>query len=243
MISRRDQCVLLVLMVLALTVSWYLTPAIDMSKRLPAKTFKNLMPKQFGDWQLVSRRTISIDLYKKTDGERTTDNPYDDTFIQNYRNDKGQVIELAIAYGGLQRQEVKIHRPDLCYYAQGYEIESAEPSRLSLKTSGRSINSHHMQVRKGQDQQIVSYWIRIGDLFSQSAWQTRLYLIQQGLLGEVPDGVLVRVSSALPINGANTGAIAARHHAFINQLMSAVHQTPIEPLLLGGKLVDKKLSI
>lgn len=238
MTNRRHQFILLVCMVIAVLLSMLLTPKIDLSKRLAADTFLTQVPEQFGDWERVPSRTMAIDLYQKTDGERTTDNPYDDTFIQSYRNSSGHIIELAIAYGALQRQEVKIHRPDLCYYAQGYEVQSLVPETFALATLKQSIAGQRMQVSSGEQQQLVSYWMRVGDLFSQNAWQTRLYLIKQGLSGNVPDGVLVRVSSVM--DGDNKRHLAAEHQSFLDALIKAVHQTPIEPLLIGSKLLDDK---
>ncbi len=231
--SRRNQIILLFCMALALFLSVQLTPKVDLTKRLPANTFSKQIPAQFGEWQRVPNRTMAIDLYQKNDGERTTDNPYDDTLIQSYRNKTGHVIQLAIAYGALQRQEVKIHRPDLCYYAQGFEVESLQPEQIKLSSVGQKVAGHKMQVKSGDDQQLVSYWMRIGDLFSQSAWQTRLYLIKEGLKGNVPDGVLVRVSSAIESSSTSKQTIAVEHQSFLDALMKAVHQTPIEALLLG----------
>jgi len=238
--SRRYQVVLLFIMLLALWLSFTLRPTVDASKRLPAETFTNEIPEQFGGWVRVPSKSIAIDLYQKMEGERTTDNPYDDTFIQSYRNEQGHVLELAIAYGALQRQEVKIHRPDLCYYAQGYEVNALLPEAFTFSSVSQTIDGQRMQVRSRGQTQLVSYWIRVGDLFSQSAWQTRLYLIQQGLLGHVPDGVLVRVSSVVEDNAADIELIAAEQQAFMNALLRVVANTPIERLLLGEKLLDSK---
>lgn len=232
--NRRNQFILFCCMTLAFFLSVQLTPTVDLSKRLPANTFLKQIPAQFGEWHRVPNRTVAIDLYQKNDGERTTDNPYDDTLMQSYRNKSGHVIQLAIAYGALQRQEVKIHRPDLCYYAQGFEIESLLPEQITLSSVGHKVAGHRMQVKSGSDQQLVSYWMRIGDIFSQSAWQTRLYLIKEGLKGNVPDGVLVRVSSTIEASSASKQMMAVEHQSFLDALMQAVHQTPIEALLLGN---------
>lgn len=238
--SRHYQYALFACMVFALLLSIQFTPEVDLSKHLPANTFKQQIPARFGEWQRVPNHTIAIDLYQKTDGERTTDNPYDDTYIQSYRNQSGHVVELAIAYGALQRQEVKIHRPDLCYYAQGYEIKSLLPDQFVLSTTTTPVAGQRMQVRSGDVQQLVSYWMRIGDLFSQNAWQTRWYLIKEGLQGNVPDGVLVRVSSVMSDSPYDTQALATLHQSFLSDLLRAVHQSPVESLLLGKGNIDRK---
>src|SRR5690606_35238716 len=46
----------------------------------------------------------------------------------------------------------------------------------------------------GSGYELVSYWIRIGNSYSDSAWKTRLAIMKEGLQGRMTDGVLVRVS-------------------------------------------------
>lgn len=232
MFNRTRQIILLATMLLSSLISIAFTPVVDQTKRLPTGTFASQIPEGFAGWQHIPSQTINIDLYQKTNGERTTDNPYDDSIIRTYQHSDGQTVQLAIAYGALQKQEVKIHRPDLCYYAQGYDVKSLENVRFSLPNDNDGVQGNKMIVQSGSTFQLVSYWIRIGSLFSQNAWQTRLYLIKEGLLGRVPDGVLVRVSSTLSTESQHHDT-ALIQQAFINDLTNAIQNKSVLKLLLG----------
>ncbi len=192
---------LFVLMLLAAYLGFAMTPTLNYVEINEAQKFINSIPKQFDDWQEVPSNQLQVDLVPKEEGERTTDNPYDDVLMRTYVNAKGQQVQLALAYGKSMRQEVKIHRPELCYYAQGFDVKS-------LLSSDFGIVSEHHQPIVGKNmlavnqnyKEAVSYWIRIGDMYSQSPWQTRFYIIKRGLVGDVVDGVLVRASVVLADN-------------------------------------------
>ena len=103
---------------------------------------------------------------------------------------------LALAWGKRQRQEVKIHRPDLCYVAQGYKIQSLRSITYSniLSPTGEPIVGNHMYAQGSRGGEAVSYWVRIGDIYSEDAFETRFHIFREGLKGRVPDGILVRAS-------------------------------------------------
>ena len=79
----------------------------------------------------------------------------------------------------------------------------------------------------------VSFWIRIGDLYSTSAWKTRAHIFTEGMQGRVVDGMLVRVSQIVPDASA---ADAARYEVQEKFLGDLVHAMPAEArhLLIGG---------
>ncbi len=68
-----------------------------------------------------------IDPGKGTADEPNMDRPYDDVLMRAYGNSQGDIVLLAVAYGRNQRQEVKIHRPDVCYTAQGFQLVERSP--------------------------------------------------------------------------------------------------------------------
>jgi len=193
---KHNQVSILLAMLVASLCAWLLKPTFYSVQHQPLPTLEQRIPKQFGQWKLVPSNTIQTDLYVKQQGERTTDNPYDDVLMRTYENAKGQQVQLAVAYGKTQRQEVKIHRPELCYYAQGFEITDIDDHIFDIRNlRNEVITGKQMRVMSGGSAQAVSYWIRIGDVYSNSAWDTRLHIIQQGLKGYILDGVLVRASS------------------------------------------------
>jgi EpsI family protein len=121
--------------------------------------------------------------------------PYDDVLMRTYGNSRGDIILLALAYGRNQQQEVKIHRPELCYTAQGFDVLSRTETDIALTgRRSRDVRGARMLVSSADRVEAISYWIRIGDIYSESAWTTRYYIFKEGLKGKRVDGMLVRVS-------------------------------------------------
>lgn len=157
--------------------------------------FDRLFPSEFGDWKEV--KTITPLVSASNPGELTFNQPYDAQIMRTFRNSQNQVIMLAVAYGQNQRQDIKVHRPEVCYSAQGWDVvELAEHDFPLTSVGGVPITGMKMKVldkRSGRTE-AVSYWVRIGDTFSQSGMTQRLHILQQGLKGKRSDGVLVRFS-------------------------------------------------
>jgi EpsI family protein len=156
------------------------------------------VPKRIGEWQVVESPLVQVGL---TTGKETDMNqPYDETVMRTYQDGKGHVIQIALAWGQRQRQEIKIHRPELCYPAQGYTVSALREATFPARTvGGQPITGKRMVTKDRNEQtQLVSYWIRIGHVYSSSAWATRLHILQEGLKGRMTDGILVRASQYVP---------------------------------------------
>jgi len=231
-IIKHHQTPMLLAMLLASLCAWLLKPSFNTDQPMTMPTLEQRIPKQFGQWKEVPSSTIQTDLYVKQQGERTTDNPYDDVLMRTYQNANGQQVQLAVAYGKTQRQEVKIHRPELCYYAQGFEITDIKDHVFDVKNlRNQPIIGKQMRVISDGSQQAISYWIRIGDLYSNSAWDTRLHIIQQGLKGHILDGVLVRASSQI----VNDDAVSEQfelNETLLNDLVSNLKTVNDKSLLI-----------
>lgn len=157
-------------------------------------SLEDVVPKAFAGWREKPSTAIQVSL--STGDGTSMYQPYDQTVMRVYENEKGETVFLALAWGREQRQEVKIHRPDLCYVAQGFKVDklvSHEFQPISA-TSQRQILGKHMLARHGSTFEAVSYWMRIGSLFSENAFETRMHIFEQGFKGEIPDGILVRAS-------------------------------------------------
>jgi EpsI family protein len=177
------------------------------------------VPTEFGRWKEFASNLIQVGLTTGT--ETTTDQPYDQVVMRRYREPEGGVVMLALAWGGNQRQEVKIHRPDLCYIAQGFQVRSLVPSRCdAVAASSGPVLGKRMVAFNGSRGEAVAYWIRIGRLYSESPLETRLHILREGLAGRISDGVLVRAS--LPIaDAANAGHAFRMAEGFLTELVAA----------------------
>jgi EpsI family protein len=155
--------------------------------------FEATVPHSFGDWTELASPYSQVSL-STADGINM-DQPYDQTLMRTYVNSKGQVVMLALAWGARQRQEIKVHRPDLCYIAQGFQVRSLAPTVFAdISSSNGPVTGKRMTAFSQFSGEAVSYWIRIGNVYSEDAMTTRLHILKEGLSGRVPDGILVRAS-------------------------------------------------
>jgi EpsI family protein len=191
------------------------------------------IPTQFGDWKEVSFAGDQVDPGKGAADEPNMDRPYDDVLMRAYGNSRGDVVLLALAYGRNQRQEVKIHRPDVCYTAQGFQL--VERSSVALPVTGADglpVNGMRMLVKAPGRVEAVSYFIRIGDVFTQNAWKIRYHIFRQGMAGHAVDGVLVRASQIVQGQATVGGVHYTVQEAFLSELVQALPPTARQ-LLLG----------
>ena len=214
-------------LVAAAVMAQVLQPKLTAQTGRPA--LDAVIPKQFGNWQVLPNNAIQVDVALNAN-EATRDRPYDDLLSRTYSNGQS-VIMLALAYGSQQRQEVKIHRPELCYPAQGLAVTSLAPTSFPIHSpSNTPVTGQRMVAKAGPGAiELVSYWIRIGSTFSDSPWLTRYVIIREGLAGKMTDGILVRVSQRVPEN-ADPEPYFQAQEKFLAELVSA---TPVD----GKKLL------
>jgi EpsI family protein len=168
-------------------------------------------------------------------GANPMDRVYDDSLLRSYVREDGRQMMVAIAYDQVQREEDRVHRPEICYLAQGFTILSDEAVTLSLKEGvPRAIEGRQMIAKNGGRLEAVSYWIRIGDTFTQNPWRSRLYVIQEGLAGRLHDGILVRVSEIIP-NIRDAPESFARQEKFLDDLVARVSPPAAELLASSGR--------
>jgi EpsI family protein len=208
-------------LVIASAAVWQLTPRI--ARHDVVAPLASLVPIEFAGWREVPLASDAVDPRSRLPGEVDREAPYNDVLMRGYANPRGDVVMLALAYGSHQRQEVKIHRPELCYTAQGFEVLRRTPVDLPLTgVSARPAHGARMLVRGADRVETVTYWIRIGDLYSRGAWKTRSHIFTEGLSGRLVDGILVRASQIVPDAASATPQRFALQEEFLAQLVRAL---------------------
>lgn len=198
----------------------YLTPQLREVDDAP--DLNKTVPSVIGSWRELPNPMQQVAL--NTGGEATIDQPYDQTVMRSYVNAQGKVIHLALAWGRKQRQEIKIHKPEFCYRAQGYSVSHIERVKLPIHSpkTGEEVSAVRLNTMdRNGTREVVSYWIRIGEVYSPGALDTRLHILKQGLAGRVPDGILVRVSQRID-READPSAAYQLQENFLSQLLAAV---------------------
>lgn len=223
-------------MLAAVGLGQLMAPSVSMSPP-GAVDLEAMVPKQFGDWTYVPSATTQVDLAVKRDGEEGSNTRvYDQVLMRTYRNTQGQMVMLALAWGRQQRQEVKIHRPELCYVAQGFRIESSRPIE---GLGDGSVRGTSLLAASSRRIEPVVYWVRIGDTLSSNAWQTRWYILREGMAGRIPDGILVRTSQVMR-SATQVEASLEVQRRFLADLVAAVPESkravlvPREPVRLAA---------
>jgi len=170
-----------------------LTPRAEVAND---RSLAERIPERFGDWTAEPQSVDPVVLVPGAALEPAAAqrSAYDDVLMRTYRRGDGARVMAAFAYGRRQTQELKIHRPELCYRAQGFDVRSLGPRAVRLERDG-SVESLALLTRNRARIEVVTYWIRVGERVAEGPWDIRWTIFSAGLRGRVPDGLLVRASS------------------------------------------------
>ncbi len=166
-----------------------LTPRLKLAEQGPPVNLEVMIPQQFGEWradQAIESLVVSPEI------KALLNSIYDQTLTRNYINGKGERIMLSIAYGDDQSRSMKIHLPEVCYAAQGFQIGSMFKGFIDF--SGEKLPVMKLVATQGQRVEPITYWVVTGDLAVRGKMEQSLARIKYGLAGKIPSGILVRVS-------------------------------------------------
>ena len=173
-----------------------------------------MIPAEFAGWRLSpAGAVLQIQPQLKPKVEKA----YASTLGRTYVNRQGQRIMLSIAYGDNQASDrVQAHRPEFCYKAQGFELSAARNDAVSI--SGSVLPLRRLFASRPGRSESISYWMTIDNQAILPGLDRKLAQLRHGLAGEVPDGLLVRVSSI----DRDAEAAYGLHDRFIRDLLTAV---------------------
>lgn len=179
------------LMVASALAAKAFTPTIYLSKSLPPLVLAAAVPSAFADWHEEKNLPVTM---INPETQQTLDKVYAQTLERVYINGKGERIMLSIAYGTDQRDALAVHHPEICYPAQGFQVQSLRHG--SLATPSGPIAVLRLETNMGsQRYEPVTYWTTIGDRVIEGGLNKKLIEVGYGIKGQIPDGLLFRVSS------------------------------------------------
>lgn len=182
--------VLLLLMLLASGLALALRPTQKIADLRPPIDLEKIIPVAFGEWHQEHQDSVQVvDPQQQEMIERI----YTQTLSRTYINTHGYRVMLAIAYGDDQRDSMQVHYPEICYPAQGFSLKGKETGILN--TASGAIPVTRILTNLGQRNEPVTYWTIVGERVFQGGIQKKLVEMSYGLNGEIPDGILIRVSS------------------------------------------------
>ncbi|HEX5126927.1 MAG TPA: EpsI family protein [Rhodocyclaceae bacterium] len=212
-IAMRNAVLALLAMILACGFSYALTPSKKLSDVVQSIQLETSLPKQFGDWRMddnimqVSTTPVQ---------QQTLDETYDQVISRTYVNGQGRRIMLSMAYGSAQTKQLRAHRQEVCYAAQGFQITNLRHDVMPLVT--QSVKITRMVATLGRRVEPVTYWFTMGNEVVLSLFDRQIVQLKYALSGVIPDGYLVRVSSI----GDDEASENALQQQFSEALMAAV---------------------
>jgi EpsI family protein len=205
-------------------ISVVAAPTKLLSDTRPALDLAAVVPKTFGNWKIDPH---VVPVPPSPDQANAMQQVYDQILARTYVNDKGDRMMLSIAYGSRQNQQMRAHRQEVCYSAQGFQISGLH--RLGLPLMKTDVPATRLVARRGGRMEPITYWFTMGDYAAMSYTQREVTQLRYALKGLIPDGYLIRVSSL----AEDPKADFPRQTDFANELMSAL-KPEVRQRLMGG---------
>jgi EpsI family protein len=187
-------------------------PGSMVAKPGPTISLETMIPKHFGDWREEPQRIVQV---VNPQQQATLDRLYSQILERSYVNADGYRIMLSLAYSSDQRGQLRAHYPEACYSAAGFTLHRREASQLA--TPFGDIPVRRLFASNGPREEPMTYWLRVGNK-AVEGWESRLVELSYTLTGNIPEGLLFRVSS-IDSNEARAHQMQDR---FINQLLQTV---------------------
>ena len=168
-----------------------LKPRSRASEMLAHIDLEKQIPLAFDGWQID--KTI-VPILPNPEVQAKLDAIYTQVLARTYINRRGERVMLSIAYGADQASDATaVHRPEFCYSAQGFAVKQLGDAQVPLPQG--AVVVRRLQGSLGTREEPISYWITLNDRAMLPGVGRKLEQIRQGLLGRIPDGMLVRVSN------------------------------------------------
>lgn len=193
-----------------------LRPSTTAKARGAGITLESAVPKVFSGWSELPEQGAQV---VNPQTKELLDKLYSQLLTRAYVDKQGYRIMLSMAYGDDQRGGLQAHRPEVCYPAQGFKLSKVEDGLLG--TLFGNIEVRRLSTSLGTRNEPVTYWLTVGDQIIRSALDKRIAEIRLGLTGQIPDGLLFRVSSI----DADSMRGFAMQQKFVADMMAAVSAT------------------
>lgn len=174
-------------MILSGLFAFFLTPKAAVGGNAP--DLAKLLPSEFAEWHVLP----GVHLVTAQVPDALEQALYSDVVGQAYVDNHQHIVMLLLAYGPSQTDRLQLHRPEICYVANGFRVSGITQGQIEL-TDGRDVPVKRLVATREGRIEHITYWMRIGNKVVNSVLRRQLLKIEYGLTGSVPDGLLVRTS-------------------------------------------------
>ena len=183
-----------IVMGLAMAATSALTGALTPAPRAPLPheqfSLERMIPLRIGHWRIDPG---VVPLQPDPEQQGVLEKIYDQTLSRTYVDPDGRRVMLSIAYGGDQSKSLQLHLPEVCYIAQGFELLADSDDLMATRYGELPVK--RLVARLHRRNEPITYWITVGDRPTRAGIGQKLRRLAYGLSGEIPDGMLVRVST------------------------------------------------
>lgn len=191
---------------------------------LKSGTVADAIPETFGPWE-----AHASDLVSPEQAGRLAKTLYSEIVSRTYvHTETGDAVMLLAAYGDTQSDLLQLHRPESCYPAVGFTLQSARS--VSLPVGDAQLPAREVVATIEDRVENIVYWTRMGEELPRTGGEQRNARLSNAVRGYVPDGILVRASAI----GESRESFEVLHR-FVPELLRAVAE-PHQPALIGTAL-------
>jgi EpsI family protein len=198
-------------MLSSVVLSKVLTPTVSLADQQARINLEQLIPLDFGEWKNLEANSAMV---VNPEVAAELNEIYSQTLSRTYVNERGDRIMLSIAYGDNQSRQLQVHRPEVCYSAQGFNVSALE--KKVIQTSSGAIPVMQLVAQQGGRIEPITYWVLIGQKVVRGNIEQGVARLEYGLSGKIADGLLFRVST---ITADKQDAYAVEQ-SFVNALMA-----------------------
>lgn len=185
--------ILLVLMLASAGLAVAMRPTQRLAETGPKIDLEAMLPTSFGNWQEIKQTSREVINPQQTE---LLNKLYTQTLSRSYVESSGAVVMLSIAYGADQSDAVALHYPEVCYPSQGFQLLAIENALLT--TDYGKIQVKRLMTALSNRFEPVTYWSILGNQVVQGGLDTKLTQLKYGFNGQIPDGLIFRISSITP---------------------------------------------
>ena len=195
-------------------------------RTLGRSRLEDVIPVQVGPWRVAAGQGLVL-----PDAGQPSD-VYDQVSARAYLGPALPTMMLLVAYGAAQSGLMKVHRPEVCYASSGFSILDDRATDIPSATGEIIAAKSFLAVREDRTEQVL-YWTRISNAFPRDLTAQRLVMLNLGVRGVIPDGVLVRCSTF----GADVANGKTALLTFVRNLLASAGPAGRD-ILIGAKRMD-----
>jgi EpsI family protein len=189
------------------------TKSLMVDKRIQPN-YAELVPETFGEWKLLPH----IRLVTPVEDDSLANRIYSQMVGRAYADKSGNMVMLLMAYGPRQSDRLQLHRPEICYVAEGFRVSPLQSATLEVEPGRPPLDVSKLVARREGRVERITYWMRIGDEVVSTLFRRQMTTVGYGLQGLIADGVLVRVST-LNMDEATANDV---HSRFLRDMLKSV---------------------